>query len=152
MLREVKNSDFEKLYEWANEEEVKKNGYHPECIDRQSYFKWFSEKMDSPNAKMFIIEEDKKQVGELRLEKYKQDAIIVYSIDKDYRSKGIGKKAIETLDNYCKKHKQYFDEIKCLSAFVKADNIYSIRIFEKNEFRKVYESSKYIVFRKRISI
>lgn len=152
MLREVKDSDFEKLYEWANEKEVQKNGYHPDCIDKQIYFKWLDEKMGNPNAKMFIIEQDKEEVGELRLEKYKQDAIIVYSIDKEYRSRGIGKKVIEALDNYCKKHKHYFSEVKCLIAFVKADNIYSVRVFEKNQFRRVYESSKYIVFRKKISI
>lgn len=148
MLREVIKSDFDKLYEWVNDKEVRKNGYKQELVEKTEYYKWFVEKLGSPNAMMFIIEQDEKDVGELRIEKHKNDALIIYSIDKRHRWNGIGKKSIGLIESYYQMNKHMFKGIESFSAFVKANNIYSIKIFERNNFIRIYEDSKYIVFRK----
>lgn len=152
MLREVTEADFNQLYEWVNDHEVRNNGYNPERLDKNEYYKWFMDKLESPDTMMFIIQENEKEVGELRIEKHKKDALIIYSVDKLHRWKGIGKKSINFIESYYQMNKHMFSGIESLSAFVKVNNTYSIKIFEKNNFIRIYEDSKYIVFRKSLQV
>lgn len=148
MLRQVEEKDFEILYEWVNDHDVRENAYHSKQLDWQEYETWLQSKINDPNVAMFIIVRDGNDVGQIRLEKYRDDAIIVYSVDKDYRGQGIGKLAIFYLEHYLRKETDILEGIHTLSAYVKSKNIGSIKVFEKNSFKRVYESKHYIIFKK----
>ncbi|MHC1749731.1 MAG: GNAT family N-acetyltransferase [Cellulosilyticaceae bacterium] len=148
MLRQVEEKDFEKLYEWVNDNAVRENAYHPKKLSWEEYEVWLGNKIEDPNVAMFMIQRDGNDVGQIRLEKYRDDAIIIYSVDKDYRGQGIGKLAIFYLEYYLRKESNILDGIQTLSAYVKAKNIGSIKVFERNNFKRAYESKHYIVFKK----
>lgn len=148
MIRDVTKEDFKQLYQWINDIEVRKNNHDPRPIAKEAYKKWLTEKIQNPDTMMFIIKQDENNVGEIRIERHKKEGIIVYSIDKEYRCKGIAKKVIDYTYRYYQENKEKFKEINTLSAFVKTGNTHSIKVFDRNNFERVYEDHKYIVFKK----
>ena len=124
MLRRCTYSDMDIIYKWINDDEVRNNSFNSDYIEYETHVKWFNEKINSNNIYMYIILNNNKEIGTIRLEKHNSKAIISYLISNEYRGKGYGNKVIDLI-----KKEAIINNIDILEAVVKKDNIASRKIF-----------------------
>ena len=126
-LRPIANQFCSLLFEWANEQEVRRNSLNSEKINWEQHKLWFNSKLKSASSKIFIFEKDNLPVGQIRYDK-KGDGIwdIDYSIDKKYRGLGFGKKMVELSLSHISGVKR---------AVVQRKNIASCKVFEQMGFK-----------------
>lgn len=139
MLRRCTYSDMDIIYKWINDDEVRTNSFNSDYIEYETHVKWFNEKINSNNIYMYIILNNNKEIGTIRLEKHNSKAIISYLISNEYRGKGYGNKVIDLI-----KKEAIINNIDILEAIVKKDNIASRRIFINNGFFEIEENNRYI--------
>ncbi|MDP3467532.1 MAG: UDP-2,4-diacetamido-2,4,6-trideoxy-beta-L-altropyranose hydrolase [Daejeonella sp.] len=142
-LRDVKSEDCKLLFSWANEPAVRMNAVNNNKIEWKEHIAWFSKILSGGNSRIFILERSGKPVGQVRFDLKGDHFIIDYSVDKDFRSKGLGKLML----------KKSIDRIGkgSFKAIVKAENISSVAVFKSLSFEEagdyVNNSIKYKVFR-----
>ena len=139
MLRRCTYSDMDIIYKWINDDEVRNNSFNSDYIEYETHVKWFNEKINSNNIYMYIILNNNKEIGTIRLEKHNSKAIISYLISNEYRGKGYGNKVIDLI-----KKEAIINNIDILEAVVKKDNIASRRIFINNGFFEIQENDRYL--------
>lgn len=139
MLRRCTYSDMDIIYKWINDDEVRTNSFNSDYIEYETHVKWFNEKINSNNIYMYIILNNNKEIGTIRLEKHNSKAIISYLISNEYRGKGYGNKVIDLI-----KKEAIINNIDILEAIVKKDNIASRKIFINNGFFEIEENNRYI--------
>lgn len=139
MLRRCTYSDMDIIYKWINDDEVRTNSFNSDYIEYETHVKWFNEKINSNNIYMYIILNNNKEIGTIRLEKHNSKAIISYLISNEYRGKGYGNKVIDLI-----KKEAIINNIDILEAIVKKDNIASRRIFINNGFFEIQENDRYL--------
>ena len=125
------------LFDWANEQTVRNNSLNNEPIKWENHLKWLSKNIESEKNKIFIFFNNGKPIGQVRLDLIGDQWLIDYSVDKDYRGKGIGSKIIKkTID---------LNSDKKLKAEVKKLNIASLKVFEKLGFKMKANNEKEIL-------
>lgn len=139
MLRRCTYSDMDIIYKWINDDEVRTNSFNSDYIEYETHVKWFNEKINSNNIYMYIILNNNKEIGTIRLEKHNSKAIISYLISNEYRGKGYGNKVIDLI-----KKEAIINNIDILEAIVKKDNIASRKIFINNGFFEIEENNRYL--------
>lgn len=139
MLRRCTYSDMDIIYKWINDDEVRNNSFNSDYIEYETHVKWFNEKINSNNIYMYIILNNNKEIGTIRLEKHNSKAIISYLISNEYRGKGYGNKVIDLI-----KKEAIINNIDILEAIVKKDNIASRKIFINNGFFEIQENDRYL--------
>lgn len=139
MLRRCTYSDMDIIYKWINDDEVRNNSFNSDYIEYEVHVKWFNEKINCNNSYMYIILNNNKEIGTIRLEKHDSKAIISYLISNEYRGKGYGNKVIDLI-----KKEAIINNIDILEAIVKKDNIASRKIFINNGFFEIEENNRYI--------
>ena len=139
MLRRCTYSDMDIIYKWINDDEVRNNSFNSDYIEYETHVKWFNEKINSNNIYMYIILNNNKEIGTIRLEKHNSKAIISYLISNEYRGKGYGNKVIDLI-----KKEAIINNIDILEAIVKKDNIASRKIFINNGFFEIEENDRYL--------
>ena len=140
-FRKANIDDIDLIFEWANDKVVRNNSFDSNPIKFSQHKIWFENHMKD----IYIFLCDDKPIGQLRLEINGEEAAISYSIAKEYRGCGYGKKIIEASEEIAKQ----YDNVVFLEALVKDDNEYSNKIFEKLEYTKNVKEG-YIEYRKRI--
>ena len=138
-IREVNNSDSIILFNWRNENETRKNAFNTQKITKLSHEKWFQEKLNDKQCKMFIFENKHQHpLGQTRLEYFNDKWVINYSVDLLYRGIGLGRTIIQKTISRIDKG--------IFLADVKQKNHISIKIFNSLGFHKTYEDKKRITF------
>lgn len=132
-FRAISPSDCDLLYEWANDESVRKNAFNSDKIDYESHKKWFQSKLDSKNTLIYIILKANNPIGQIRIGIENDYGIIDYSIDYKYRGQGLGKSSLKTIGNRVKND---CTTLKKLVGRVKFDNVSSQKAFESANFKK----------------
>ena len=132
--------DMKLIFEWSNDEEVRKNSFSSKKIEFEDHKKWFQSKINAENYHILFFMVNYKEVGLVRLEVEDYKAIISYQISKDYRGLGYGKTMIHLLEKYVLENKL----ATCLYGEVKKGNVSSQRIFESLDYRKFLEEDKCI--------
>ena len=143
-LRRVEENDIELIYNWSNDKEVRKNSFHTETIKWEDHVNWFENIIENKNVYFFILENDGKPIGQIRIAFEKNnERIISFSISKAFRGFGFGKEILRLAEEKLNKV-----NMKCkLIGFVKKDNIASRKSFIINGYTeiKVDENSiKYV--------
>lgn len=123
--------DVDLLFQWANDDDVRRNSFSSAKIPYEDHLKWFSKILTDKNCEIYIFYHEEKPVGQIRLNYLSRNALISYSISKEFRGQGFGKKIINLIDEIIRK---YHSEITLLIAKVKPENIASCKIFENNNF------------------
>lgn len=125
-LRDAIESDVDLLFEWANEEAVRKNSFSTSEIAYSDHIKWFKNILTKDNEKQYIFMYENQPAGQIRIKINEQEAEIGYSICVEKRKLGLGKEMIALL---YQKVKQDYPNIKRLTAKVKPDNTASQKVF-----------------------
>ena len=133
-LREVTDLDRELIWQWANDEETRKASYSQAHISWDEHIRWFDSVQRQTNHRFYIANNgSKKPVGQIRFALDGKDAIVSFSVAPDSRRRGYGKEIL------VKAAKQLFNEtnIEQISAYVKSENMLSLRVFQKAGFRMI---------------
>ncbi len=142
LLREAKtNLDALQLFDWVNDEEVRKNSLNTDLISIIDHFAWFQAKIKSDTTKIYLLEDEfDSAMGQIRVDKINDFYEIDYSISKAYRGRGLGNKIVQLLI-------ARLGNINLL-AKVKKSNQPSIKVFKNNGFELFKEENELVVYTK----
>lgn len=131
-LVEAKREDIDLLFEWSNDSECRKNSFNSEKIEYIEHEKWFLNKMNDENCKIYLYIFNDEKIGQARIEVQESTGLIGYSIKRQYRGQGHGSRILSLLE---KKIENTVDtKIKYLIGKVKFENLASQKVFEKLEY------------------
>ncbi len=129
VLHEANIDDCNNFFKLANDLDVRNVSFNQELIDYQTHIKWYHNKLNSTNDKLYTLRNENSFIGQIRFEIKNNYAIISIAIEKKFRGLGYGSiilnKGCNEFWNFFK-----FDII----AYVKFDNISSYNLFIKNNF------------------
>lgn len=140
-MRRAAPGDVDLVYSWANEPEARSNSIHTDLIPYETHVNWYREKMRSGKDHYFILEYHGIPIGQIRFDFQQRISafMISFSIDKNFRGKGLGKMIVQMgLDSI--KSPPPFSAAKII-AYVKKGNHPSYRIFEQLGFSRITEES-----------
>ena len=139
-LRKAKENDVDLLFKWANDSEVRRNAFHTDPISHEEHIRWFKKTMDNPDIGQYVLIDDDKPIGQVRLSIDGTDAEIDYSVDAAYRGSGYGRMIIHLIKQ---RTIEDFPEIKRLIGRVKPANVASFYCFTQNGFVEKYRRLEY---------
>jgi len=130
-IRLITFDDIKDIFVLSNDDFVRQNSFDSEKITWENHQKWFKNKLEDKNCVFYVVKENNNLVAQVRFDKVnKNEANISISLSKDYRSKGYGAKLIKLMSD-----KMLNDNnIKYINAYVKNENIASIKSFEKADY------------------
>lgn len=143
-LKKAEAKDCDLLFHWSNDRTVRLNSFNQDEIKYDEHVKWFNKKINSDTCCIYILYSDNLPVGQVRIDIENNEAVISYSIDKNYRGRGLSSKMLSLLEVRIKEDSNW---ISTLIAYVKYNNITSQSVFQKlgylkqncNEFIKYYK-------------
>jgi UDP-2,4-diacetamido-2,4,6-trideoxy-beta-L-altropyranose hydrolase len=144
-VRKANAQDLLVFFDWANDNELRKQSFNTEPIAIEVHTAWYTRKMSDPNAVMYLFSYKDVPVAQVRFE-IKEDAIISYSVGKDFRGMGWGQKILQqSIREFKREHP---GAIKIV-GFVKLENEVSNRIFTNLGFvqqraTEYFQTYKYV--------
>jgi UDP-2,4-diacetamido-2,4,6-trideoxy-beta-L-altropyranose hydrolase len=134
VLRAAVLEDLDIYFEWANDNEVRKNSFNHAGISFDEHCQWFHSNLNSTDAAFYIFTTcDNVPVANIRFKKENETATVSYLIDQRFRGCGFGKIILE------KGIQQFLEEnqdIKEVVGLVKNTNVPSIKAFNAIGFRE----------------
>lgn len=127
-LRPAIPDDVQLLFDWTNDPAVRAHSFSTAEIPYEEHERWFSRLLASDAAKLFILMEGERPIGQIRLELQRGAWRISYSVATLYRGQGYGRILLELMENELIALQE---PVHHLTADVKADNIASQRLFER---------------------
>lgn len=143
-LRPVKEEDCDLLFNWANDELVRKNSFNTNIITYERHKKWFYDKLNSQQSIIYICCNRKEPIGQIRVDIADSVGIITYSIAREYRGKGYGTQLLIKIVDSIKDSNIKVDK---LIGRVKYDNISSQKAFQKAGYNSM-KKEEYIEYYK----
>ena len=128
------------LWSLRNDHLTKKYSLKPGKVSFSEHKKWFLKN----KKKIFILTNNNEPIGQIRLEKDKDDSLIDYAVAKNYRNKGYGFMLIKD----CLRNKGKIENFK---AVVHKKNIASINIFKSLNFKieEYLNNKNFYLFKKK---
>ncbi|MBC2455900.1 GNAT family N-acetyltransferase [Clostridium beijerinckii] len=142
ILRLCNEKDIDIVYKMANDSTVRENAFSGDAIPYDDHCRWYADSLANVDRIMYIAEERNVIVGQIRLDKQNNKAIISYSVEKNNRKKGYGKQILRSI-----KREAMLNGIVMLEGLVKKRNVASRKAFvhngfieseEENYFRYIY--------------
>ena len=100
-FRKYKASDCKLLWEWANDQDVRKNAFNDSYIDYEDHKKWFLGKIKSENTKIYIFSCGFGFLGQVRFDKNDNKSYIDYSVSRQFRGYKLGEEMLrKSIDKY----------------------------------------------------
>ncbi len=130
--RLAKAEDVKFYYEIVSDSVSRQNSFNSDPISYESHEKWFSNKLTDEIARMYVIEIRNDRVGQVRLEKEGNSAIVDIGIHPTWRGKGLGSLSIEKVTKRILAD-GFADEAV---AWIKLENVISQKAFEKAGFAR----------------
>ncbi|GAH67448.1 unnamed protein product, partial [marine sediment metagenome] len=153
VLRKASYEDALEIFNLSNDDLVRYNSYTPEKIEWEHHLKWLKDKVEDKNCIFFIIVDNlNKFLGQVRFDinPENKEAIINISLQKNIRGLGLSSFIIDKSVNKLLKIKS----IKLIKAYIKDENIPSIKSFEKANFtffgRSIIKGNKSKVYIKKV--
>ena len=147
-LRRVKETDMKLLFDWRNNELVRKNSFSMEPVEWEEHVKWFNATLVNSSVLFFIMMCKEQEVGQIRIDlELDNTAIINYSISEKYRGLGYGKQILHLAET------ELYERFKnkyMLKALVKENNISSQVAFERLGY--ILQNTNRDIFRTYIKI
>lgn len=144
-LRKATEEDVTLLYEWANDDECRKNSFHSDQIKWEEHVEWFNKQLSDSSVFLFVLVDEGHDIGQIRLNQKENGYVISYSVAKPYRLMGYGKQILMLAENYLYE----IQNDALLYAQVKKDNIASQLLFEGLGYDK-HESEHDIEYEKTV--
>ncbi len=130
LLRKVTAADEKLVLLWANDPETRKWSFNSNAITPSGHKKWFKSKLNDQNVLMWILEDNNRPAGLVRLEKENNEVVLNYLIAPKERGKGLAKIMLEMAIDM---KEDYWGNNKVL-AYTLPKNIPSIKSLQKAGF------------------
>ncbi len=143
-LRNATMEDAWILYEWVNENEVRKNSFQTQEIQWEEHRKWLQKKLESESCDIYICMFNDMPIGQVRVDRDEDEKMgyIDYSVQSDYRGRGHGTKMIRCMEM------QLNHKYDVLKAYVKKQNIASRMLFKNSGYTEREEQDFMIYYKK----
>lgn len=131
IVRPANAYDCDRIFQWANDIDTRASSFNLDLIKWDEHCKWFSQKLDDPNCILFICQDElENALGMIRFDIDSDEAMISINLNPAEREKGwSGFLIIRAIDELFKSH-----NIFRINAFIKLQNIRSIKAFERAGF------------------
>ena len=143
-------NDTRLYFDWANDPDTRRQSFNSAPIGWEQHKVWFARKLTDPDALLLVFETvDGVPVGQVRFEKQADsDVIIGVSVDTAFRGRGLAAELIREACTVCRKKWNnpapgHNRQNVLISAYIKPENVASIRAFEKAGFANSHESRKF---------
>jgi len=136
-IRKASASDMLSVFKLSNNSEVRNNSFHQKEILLEEHKIWFKNTINNPDIYFLIVEVAKRFAGQIRYNIEQNECVVGISVSSEFRGISLGEKALK---ESAKKFKQRFPNINKISAYIKNDNIASIKIFEKAGYKMLLEN------------
>ncbi len=142
IFEKIKNLNYAKIiYKINNESAVRKYSKKKEKFSYSHHLIWLKRQLrKNSKEKIFLTIYNKKIIGLMRIRKHKKRNYLSWVIKKEFRRKNLGLLMLSTFVKLYRK--KYY-------AFIKKNNIRSIKICEKAGFSKYRDGSKFNYFIKK---
>lgn len=140
-IRRATMEDMDLIFQWANDEEERKNSFHSEMIPYETHCIWYKSRMESEDTFIYILMCEDIPVGQCRLKTEGKEALISYSVDKAHRNKGYGKKLLTLV---YEEVKRTLPDISEFVAEVKEENVPSQKVFSALGYTEKADTQKAI--------
>lgn len=131
ILRLVQATDCHLLWEWANDPLVRAQSFSTVLIPWEQHQTWFEQRLAEPDTLFYIaVDSDNCPVGQIRYQIEEKSAVVSVSVAPTSRGNGYGTEIIQSgsLEIW------NTTAIMCIHAYIKPDNVASLRAFEKAGF------------------
>lgn len=129
-IRDISENDLNFTYLLSNDSLTRANSFNSDPISFANHEKWLESKLLDQNAFYLIGQFNGQSAAFIRFDISKNENIIGITLNKKFRGKGLSH---EFLKLSVKEFKQKFPNKK-ITAFIKEENIASIKSFEKAGF------------------
>lgn len=129
IFREINENDCFKIFEIANDDDVRKSSFNSNKIKLDEHKIWFKHILSDELTKFFVLEFNGDIIGQLRFDFDEDCPVISISLNKNYRGLGLSKYLLNEGINYIGKSEK-------IVAYIKKDNIRSISFFKTMGFKK----------------
>ena len=127
VFRSIKKEDCFKIFEIANDADVRKYSFNSDKIPIDDHKIWFNNVLNDDSVKFYVLEYDGDLIGQLRLDFDEEYPVISISLNKKYRGLGLSKillnNGLELIDGK-------------VIAYIKNENVRSISFFKSMGFKK----------------
>ena len=127
-FREINEADCLKIFELANDEDVRKSSFNSEKIELIEHKKWFKNILKNKLVKFLVLEYENDIIGQLRFDLDEEYPVISISLNKKYRGLGLSKYILS-------KGIEYLGEFDKIVAYIKKENVKSISFFKSMGFK-----------------
>ena len=128
-IRKVIAEDVDLVFKWSNDELVRSQSYTSEKIDYEGHCLWFNNKVESKSAAYYIVSHDEQPISLVRFDIGTEYTTVGVMIAKEARGNGFAPKVLKLgAVEYFKENK------KTVLAFIKKENIASVKSFKKAGF------------------
>lgn len=136
-LRKATIDDMDLLFEWANEELVRKNSFSTKMITYEEHVSWYEQIMFRKDVAQYIYMNDDIPIGQVRVNIFDDIGEVGFSVCTLKRGQGHGTKILELL---YEKIKVDYPDIKKLIGKVKPENTASQKAFLNVGYEEIYKT------------
>lgn len=129
-IRPIDSQDMDFTFLLSNDSMTRKNSYQTEEIAYSSHKSWFQSKIEDSAAFYFIGEFNRKSVAFLRIDRKEKENVIGIALHEDCRGKKLSSSFLKEIT----KAFNYKYPGEKVIAYIKSNNIASIKAFEKAGF------------------
>lgn len=135
--------DAVRLLAWRNDPETRTHSFDTQPILEDTHRQWLTAMLAAPGERLFVAEVDGDPVGVGRLTRSGDATLLHLTIAPEHRGRGYAAPVIEALVvEACRDGLQHID------AYVKPDNIRSMRAFATAGFHQIDKSETSIRMRR----
>lgn len=138
-IRKAILNDLMPVFELGNNIEVRKNSFNQSEILLDNHKIWFQKIINNPNVFFLIVEIAGVFAGQVRYSIEEKECVVGISISPQFRGISLGEKMLTAS---AQKFKEAFLNVKTVTAYIKKENIGSIKIFEKAGYILLLENDK----------
>ncbi|MDO5557726.1 MAG: GNAT family N-acetyltransferase [Clostridia bacterium] len=142
VLRPLIREDIEDLRQWTPNREIYKYwGKNPGKVDLKPELLFEKPEKPSKSFHLWIeFKQDKKVIGDIYIYLIERDkkAKVAIRLSPEYHNRGIGTEAVKTMVNWCFEN----TELQIIWSDVDKENIASIKLLEKCDFKRTKEVSQ----------
>lgn len=137
-FRKAEKKDLEFLFNLHNEEAVKIASFNSNSISLDEHREWFKKRLSSNDSFIFIAEFDDQPIAQVRFDLSNcGEAEINIAVIQSSRGRGRGSEILRRLSRQFLKD---FPKIEIIRAFIKPDNLASLRSFKKAGYKIIGEA------------
>ena len=134
-IRLATENDVNLIYHWRNDPSTRKYFFDDSEIEKSNHEKWYLESLVIPSRHILIAEYIECPVGVVRFDVKGNIAEVDIYTSPGSRQQGAGTIVLEAAINWVKKNLKNVEKVV---AKVKPQNVPSLRVFEKNNFKHDY--------------